>query len=397
MMIEILENCNGCRLCETSCPLCSIEIVENKAVVNSSCILCGMCEETCTQKAIKIERDFEYTKNIEYKDIFVFVEQERCEVKPVSIELLGEGRKIADKLGQKLCAVILGNKVKEIAETVSWYGVDKICIAENGLLENYTTDGWSKTFFEIVKKYKPNILLFGSTYIGSDLAPRISAKIKSCICSNCIGINVDENGNLITKKSVFGGNIVGEIYQSCSPMIVTIRPKSFVKPSKNKEKKSEVEILELNLSKDDIRTELLEVVETVDKFSNIENADIIISGGKGLNSAENFKIIEELAEVLGAAVGASRAAVDMGWKSHHQQVGQTGKIVSPKLYIACGISGAIQHLIGMRNSERIIAINKDKTAPIFKYADFGIVGDLFEVIPALTGKIKEYRARKERY
>lgn len=326
----------------------------------------------------------------EYRDIWIFAEQRDQKIMNVSLEILGEARKLADKKGVKVGAVLIGYEVQNLAKDLIYYGADKVYVIDNILLKNYTTEGYAKVIVDLVNELKPEVILYGATYIGRDLAPRIASRLKTGLTADCTGLDIDENGLLLQTRPAFGGNLMATI--KCPdrrPQMSTVRPGVMKKALKDDTRTGEVINIEANLSENDIRTKVVEIIKEVRGKVNLEEADIIVSGGRGTGGPEGFKLIQELADVLGGVVGASRATVDAGWISADHQVGQTGKTVRPKLYIACGISGAIQHLAGMSNSGTIVAINKNPDAPIFKIADYGIVGDLFKVIPALIEEFKK--------
>lgn len=327
-------------------------------------------------------------------DLWVFIEtDENGLARNVGIELLTPGRELADKQKGKLTAVVIGNNVGTAVAEADAYGADQIIVIEGPEFRHYTTDAYTAAMCFLIKKYAPLSLMLGATAVGRDLGPRVSCRLKTGLTADCTGVAIDEeSGNIIWTRPTFGGNLLACI--TCPehrPQMGTVRPGVFKK--KNREKPHAQIIREdFHVSQNQIRTELRQVIrETAEEIVNLEEAQIIVAGGRGVGSAEGFACIRELAEELGATVGASRAAVDNGWIDHAHQVGQTGKTVGPKLYIACGISGAIQHLAGMSSSDVIVAINKDVNAPIFGVADYGVVGDLFEVVPALTETIRNAR------
>lgn len=326
----------------------------------------------------------------DYKGVWVFAEQREGELQKVSLELLGEGRKIADKLGVKLTALLLGHNIKDLANTLGEHGADEVLVCDNKLLEHYTTDGYTKVICELASERKPGILFIGATFIGRDLGPRVAARLSTGLTADCTQLDVEvSNGDLLATRPAFGGNLMATI--ACPdhrPQMATVRPGVF---AKIEEKNAEfiVEDVNVNLTSEDIRTKVVEIVKEAKEIEDISEANFIVAGGRGLGSKENFDKLYELAEVVGGSVAASRGAIDKGWIERDYQVGQTGKTVRPNIYIACGISGAIQHAAGMQDSDMIIAINKDETAPIMKLADYAIVGDVNKVLPELIAQFKE--------
>lgn len=326
----------------------------------------------------------------DYKGVWVFAEQREGELQKVSLELLGEGRKIADKLGVKLTALLLGHNIKDLANTLGEHGADEVIVCDNKLLEHYTTDGYTKVICELASERKPGILFIGATFIGRDLGPRVAARLSTGLTADCTQLDVEvSNGDLLATRPAFGGNLMATI--ACPdhrPQMATVRPGVF---AKIEEKNCEfvVEDVDVNLTSEDIRTKVVEIVKEAKEIEDISEANFIVAGGRGLGSKENFDKLYELAEVVGGSVAASRGAIDKGWIERDYQVGQTGKTVRPNIYIACGISGAIQHAAGMQDSDMIIAINKDETAPIMKLADYAIVGDVNKVLPELIAQFKE--------
>jgi electron transfer flavoprotein alpha subunit len=333
-------------------------------------------------------------KMSEYKDIWVFVEQREQKLMNVSLEILGEARRLADKKGVKACAVLVGYEVKGLAEELIKYGADVVYVIDHPLLKNYTTDAYTKVICDLANSLKPEVILYGATYVGRDLAPRIAARMQTGLTADCTALDIDENGLLLQIRPAFGGNLIATIIcPERRPQMATIGPGVMKKALIDEGRRGEVIEIKPVIEEKDIRTEIISIIKEARQKVNLEEADIIVSGGRGVGGPEGFKLIEELAEVLGGVVGASRAAVEAGWISSDHQVGQTGKTVRPKLYIACGISGAIQHIAGMGGAKTIVAINKNPDAPIFKIADYGIVGDLFKVIPALIEEIKEAKKK----
>ncbi len=328
----------------------------------------------------------------DYKGVWVFAEQRDGELQKVALELLGKGREIADKLGVELTALLLGHKnIEEMTKELGAFGADKVLVCDNELLTHYSTDGYTKVINEVVNAKKPEILFIGASFIGRDLGPRVAGRLSTGLTADCTSLDVDaETNNLLMTRPAFGGNLMATIV--CGdhrPQMSTVRPGVFEKLAKDENRTFQVEKFEVQLSASDIRTETIEVVKSVKEMVDITEADIVVSGGRGVGCKENFALLQELADVMGGTLAGSRAAVDNGWVEKAVQVGQTGKTVRPTIYIACGISGAIQHLAGMQDSNYIIAINKDSDAPIMKAADVALVGDFAKVIPEMIAQYKE--------
>lgn len=387
MSIRVIDDkCIGCGICVKKCPFDAIDMIDKKAVIKDNCTLCGACVTACPVDAIILEKlDKKGIDVNEYKGVWVFAEQRQGKLMNVSIELLGEGRKIAHKLGVELTAILLGHNVDSLTETLIKYGADKVIYADDKLLQVYTTDAYTKVITDLIKEKKPEIMLIGATTIGRDLGPRISARVGTGLTADCTKLEIDEGDKkLLQTRPAFGGNIMATIVcPNHRPQMATVRPGVMEKADYDENRKGEIKRVQVKLEKSDIKTEVVEVIKSEKAEVPLEEAKIIVSGGRGLGSKEGFDLIEKLAKKLGGVVGASRATVDAGWIDHAHQVGQTGKTVRPKLYIACGISGAIQHLAGMQESQCIVAINKNPDAPIFDVADYGIVGDVHKVIPVL--------------
>lgn len=324
-----------------------------------------------------------------YKDVWVFVEQREGNIMPVVFELLGEGRRLADEIGVNLCGVLLGDDVDKLSKEVISHGADKVYIADSSLLKNYTTEGYAKVISEAIDELKPEIFLLGATHIGRDLAPRIASRVNTGLTADCTKLEIDpEDKKLKQTRPAFGGNIMATIIcPNHRPQMSTVRPGVMKKALKEEARKGIVSKLNISLKESDMRTRVIKkVVEKKDLIS-LTDANIIVAGGLGVGSKEGFEPLKKLADKLGGVVGASRAAVDAGWIDRSYQVGQTGTTVKPTIYIACGISGAIQHMAGMQDSDMIIAINKNESAPILKAADYSIVGDLHEILPLMEDSI----------
>lgn len=325
----------------------------------------------------------------QYKGVWVFAEQRHSELLNVAIELVGEGRKIADELETELTAVLLGKDVDNLATKLVKYGADRVIYADHELLDVYTTEGYTKVICELIDERKPEVFLIGATNIGRDLGPRISARVHTGLTADCTKLDVDlENRRLLQTRPAFGGNLMATIIcPDYRPQMSTVRPGVMEKAKLNENNNGEIVKYTPQIEDKDIIATVIEVIKGGKAEVQLEESNIIVSGGRGMGNNEGFRLLEELANKLGGVVGASRATVDAGWIDQGHQVGQTGKTVRPTLYIACGISGAIQHLAGMQDSKTIVAINKDPNAPIFKIADYGIVGDLYEILPELINSL----------
>lgn len=332
----------------------------------------------------------------DYKGVFVFAQQVDGQISGVSFELIGKGKELANDLGTEVTAVLVGSNVKNLADELAAYGADKVIVVDDPILKDYTTEPYAHAMDAVIQKYKPEIVLYGATAIGRDLAPRISARVKTGLTADCTKLEVDaETKNLRMTRPAFGGNIMATILcPNNRPQMATVRPGVMQKLEKDDSKKANVEEFNPGFEKNNKYVEIIDIVKKVSDVVDIMDAKILVSGGRGVGSKENFKILQDLADVIGGTVSSSRACVDAGWTEKEQQVGQTGKTVRPHVYFAIGISGAIQHLAGMEESDIIIAINKDETAPIFDVADYGIVGDLNKIVPLLTEKLKAEMASK---
>lgn len=327
----------------------------------------------------------------DYNDVWVIAEQVKGEIHPVTIELIGEGKKLSTSINKKLIVVIAGYNIQHSVEKLQNYGPDKIYYIDDPLLEYYTTDGYKEVVSKLINEKKPEIVLIGATSIGRDLGPRLAASVGTGLTADCTKLEIDtDDGKLLQTRPAFGGNLMATIIcPKNRPQMSTVRPGVMAKAKYNNEKSGKVYIIHPELNEQDIRTKLIKTENIGKKRVNLIDAKIIVSGGRGLKEKEGFDLIEKLAYALKGEVGSSRAAVDAGWIDHPHQVGQTGTTVHPDLYVACGISGAIQHQAGMQDSKYIVAINKDPKAPIFDICDYGIVGDLYDVIPNLLESIHE--------
>jgi len=396
MAVKVTEECIGCSACASNCPFGAIEMQDSKAVITDACTQCGACIDACPVKAIYREAEEKTTtvNTADYKDVLVYIELSDKKPRNVSLELLGEGRKLADSMQQKLAAVLIGENVESVSKELFASGADQVYLVEAPELSHYNTDGYTAVFEDLIGTYKPSVILLGATNDGRDLGPRVACRVNTGLTADCTDLGIDEATGLVAwTRPAFGGNIMATILcPDQRPQMGTVRPSVFKRPVPDYSKTGEIIRVASKVKAEDIRTKLIEVIRVCTTSCNLEEAEVIVSGGRGMGKPENFAMIEDLAGVLGGSVGASRAVVDAGWKPHMHQVGQTGKTVGPKVYIACGISGAIQHVAGMSSSDVVIAINKDPEANIFKIADFGIVGDALEVLPVLTEEFKKIKA-----
>lgn len=332
----------------------------------------------------------------DYKDVMVFIEEKDGVIAPVSLELLGAGRKLADKRGVDLAGVIIGENIKHLSQTIFEYGADIAYVYDQPIFKNYRTESFMQALLHCSNKYKPEIILYGATSTGKDLASAVATDLPTGLTADTTELDVEEEtGLLLASRPAFGGNIMATILcKKYRPQMATVRGKVMKALTPQKGRTGTVIEETIPLKEEDIRTKVLEIVKETTKKVRIDEADIIVAGGKGLGSAEGFQLVHRLAETLGGAVGASRDVVEAGWIGHAHQVGQTGVTVTPKIYFAIGISGAIQHIVGMKNSGLIIAINKDSEAPIFQSCHYGIVGDAFEIVPQLIEQFEKVMTRE---
>jgi electron transfer flavoprotein alpha subunit len=325
--------------------------------------------------------------------IWVYAEHKDDKVKKVTFEILSEAKKMAEKKGEPLCAVLIGSGVEAMASTVGSYGAQKVYCVEADDLGTYTTGGFAKALCDLVQQEKPSIVLFGASINGKDLSARVAGRLGVGLATDCTGMGLDDAGKLQVHRPMFAGKVYADVaFSDVTPQMASIRPNVLTAAEPDASSKPEVTKITAAVKPEDIMVKVAEVIKTGGEKPDVTEAEIIVSGGRGMKGPENFKILEELADLLGGVVGASRSAVDAGWRPQSDQVGQSGKVVTPNLYIAAGISGAIQHLAGMGTSKVIVAINKDPEAPIFKKADYGVVDDLFKVVPALTAECKKLKA-----
>ncbi|MCX6375086.1 MAG: electron transfer flavoprotein subunit alpha [Armatimonadetes bacterium] len=397
MPIKVIEDkCNGCGLCVKACPLAAIEVTNKMAIIDLElCNYCGSCVSACKFRAIAIEIEKQAKEDLgRYTGVWVFGEQFRGKIAPVVLELVGIGRQLADDRKSELAVVVLGDNLGDAAAELAEYPVDRVYLCEAPDLAQYDGERYSRVLSDVVREYKPEIMLAGATTTGRSFMSQVAIRIYTGLTADCTGLAIGkDDGLLYQTRPAYGGNVMATILCPYTrPQMATVRHKVFpTSPKRSNGARAEIVRLNPKPQLFSSRSEILDFIESCEATVNIVEADIIVSGGRGIQDPSNFAMIEELAKALGGAVGASRAAVDAGWIPYCHQVGQTGKTVCPKLYIACGISGAVQHQAGMSSSDTIIAINKDPDAPIFQIANFGFVGDCLEIVPLLTKKIKALR------
>lgn len=384
----IKDKCVGCKACFVACPYGAIEFVEKKAVITDKCTLCGACKESCRFSAIVSERDERQGSDLSrYEGIWVFAEQRYGKLKPVSLELLGKARELAARLNAKVTSVLFGYNIGFLARDLIAYGADQVLMMDEEWLGDFNDRIYGELITNLVKEHKPEIVLVGATSKGRSLAPYISSSLKTGLTADCTGLSIDDEGLLVQTRPAFGGNLMAEIVCPHNrPQMATVRPKVFKPLEPDYEKRGII----TRIQKEPIEG-LVKLIRNIDNAEgqSLTDAEIIVSVGRGIGSAANIRLAGELADALGGVLASSRPLVDMGWMPYSRQVGQTGKTVAPRIYIACGISGAIQHLAGLADIDTIIAINQDPEAPIFKVANYGIVADVKEFLPLLTEKIKQ--------
>ncbi|MBI5250969.1 MAG: electron transfer flavoprotein subunit alpha [Desulfomonile tiedjei] len=385
-----VDLCDGCRRCTRACPYDAMEMKDGKARIGDRCTSCGACMDACRNKAILTDAKPRTIPDFSnHKGVWVFAEQRGGQLNRVSVELLGKAQELAKELNHKVAAVLIGDQVSGLAKTLIQFGADTVYLAENTILRDYRTEAYACVLQELVAAHKPNIMLIGATHIGRDLAPRVSRRVGSGLTADCTELSIDSaEGILLQTRPAFGGNVMATIANRFSrPQMATVRPGVMeVIPTPDKEGTVVTHVTQL--TDEQIGTKILEIVKEPKTHVDLAEAKVIVAGGRGVNDAAGFELLSDLAAALGAELAGTRVAFEEGWIPASRQVGQTGVTVRPDLYVACGVSGAIQHRAGMMDSKFIVAINKDPYAPIFKVADWGIVGDLFDVVPELTKQLQ---------
>jgi electron transfer flavoprotein alpha subunit len=394
-LIFYSDKCIACGQCVEVCPFGVLRLEDDTLVIGEGCNLCGACVEVCEVEALALpETEVPAPRpGVPPDGVWVLAEQRRGELARVTVELLGEARRLAETLGVKVAAVLLGHGVEPLTEALFTAGAHKLYLAEHPLLADFLEETYAAALIELAQKYQPEIILAGATYMGRAFIPRVAAALKTGLTADCTAFAIDpDNRLLLQTRPAFGGNIMATIITPRTyPQMATARPGVFKPASPAAAASGEVVRVELTALASPPRSRFVATVAEIKERVPLGAAEVIVAGGRGLKEAKNFKLLEELADLLGGAVGATRGAVDAGWIPYAHQIGQTGKTVSPKLYIAVGLSGASQHVVGMQSSDVIVAINKDPQAPIFQVADMGLVGDLFDIVPALIQEIKKDR------
>ncbi len=387
------ELCNGCKRCLKACPYEGVEMRDGKAHILDRCTSCGACIESCKPKAILTDaKPREIPDFSDKQGVWVFAEQrggELGELHSVSLELLGKACELAGTLNQDVSAILMGDGVEPLAETLIQYGADHVYLVEDSCLAQYRAMAYTMAFEQLIRRFNPNILLMGATHIGRDLAPRVSRRVAVGLTADCTELTIDPDEKILLQtRPAFGGNIMATIANRYSrPQMATVRP-GVMERKEQPEKRGDIIRETLSMTEQDIKTKVLEIVREAKKTGDLGKAKIIVAGGRGVGDSDGFKVLENLADVLGGEVAGTRVAVEEGWIPADRQVGQTGQSVRPELYIACGISGAIQHRAGIANARYIVAINRDARAPIFQVADWGIVGDLHALVPEMIRQLE---------
>ncbi len=388
------QKCTLCKICVSNCPFGALEYLGDQIQVNDACTLCGSCVNVCRFGAIQIERKQASAEELaQYKGVFVWVELEErggeVAAKKVALELLSKGRELADELQQELVAVVLSGEDADLVADLSWYAPDRILLCQHELLNSYSTDGFTSVICAVIAQMKPAVFLYGATPNGRDLAPRVAARLHLGLTADCTRLEIDESGQLVQTRPAFGGNIMASIITpNTRPQTATVRPNVFA-ATKRERTQPAVEHFPVVLKKSAIRTKLISrQIRSGEEKESISEARVIVTAGRGLQKTSNLRLVEELANLLGGTVGASRAIVEEGWLPHSRQVGQSGITVSPDLYIAVGISGAVQHVVGISSARHILAINLDPEAPIHKVADLSVTGDVLAILPKVNALLR---------
>lgn len=393
-----LDRCSGCESCLEVCPFGALEMRDGKPVVNDQCTLCGACADICPEEAITLpERDLASGPETGYQGVMIFAEQRLGRLAEVAFELLHKGRELAGTLGVGLTAALLGRNLAPLAAELVAQGADRVYTVDHPRVEGFTDEYYGEALAQIIRAVRPEILLAGATPVGRSFIPKVATQVGTGLTADCTALAIDpEKRHLLQTRPAFGGNIMATIICPLRrPQMATVRARVMKRGTATPGRPGEVIPFEVDWNRVPGKSRLLEIVEELTEKVRLAEADIIVAGGRGLQEEKNFSLIRELADCLGGAVGASRGAVDSGWIPYAHQVGQTGKTVAPKLYLAIGVSGAVQHLVGMQSSETIVAVNTDPQAPIFDVATYGIVGNLFEVVPAMIRQLKAAAGRKD--
>jgi electron transfer flavoprotein alpha subunit len=390
------ELCTGCGACVEECPFGAVELgADDKAAVDEKCTLCGACVEVCPEQAITLEEvsRADDERAATHRGVWVFAEQRGGEMPEVVAELLGQGRRLADELGVELGAVLVGHQVEPLAAELFALGADTVYLADHPSLAEFNDDAYTRAAARLIAQHKPEVMLAGATSLGRSFIPRLATAVRTGLTADCTGLSIDPDRRLLLQtRPAFGGNIMATIVcPTARPQMATVRPRVMKKGPRREGRQGRLVRAEVDGSGS--ATQVLEVVKALEESVDLVGADVVVCGGRGLGGPEGFELVSELAEALGGVVGATRGAVDSGWIGHAHQVGQTGRTVAPKLYVALGVSGAVQHLVGMQSSDTIVAVNTDPKAPVFQVATYGIVGDLYEVVPAMLKRLGELRGQ----
>ncbi len=396
MTIQIdQEKCTGCGECLAVCPFEALSLVQGKAVVHDACTLCGACIEVCEPAALSLppEEGVRAPVSRPAGGVWIFAEQRHGRLSPVALELLGEARRLAETLQVPVAAVVFGHGVAELPAPLIAGGADRVYVVDHPVLAEFLEEPYAAALTALARRYQPEIILAGATYMGRAFFPRVAAVLDTGLTADCTSFAIDPHNQLLLQtRPAFGGNIMATILTPHSfPQMATVRPRVMKSMAPDPGRQGEVITVSLPELEQPWRCRFIQTISEMTESIPLGEAEVIVAGGRGLQEAKHFRLLEELAGLLGGAVGATRAAVDAGWISYPHQIGQTGKTVAPKVYIACGISGAAQHIVGMQSSDLIVAINRDPQAPIFQIADIGLVGDVFEILPALIQQIKAER------